>query len=409
MQQHRAERWTFTGSGGETLAAWLDLPVVKPRAYAVFAHCFTCGKDVLAASRISRRLAAHGIAVLRFDFTGLGESGGDFADSTYSSNVDDLVRAADHLREHRSAPTLLIGHSLGGAAVIAAAARIPEVCGVVTIGAPCGPEHVTHLLGTARSEIEAAGQAEVTLAGRSFRVRREFLNDIVEQRQRQRISSLRRPLLVLHSPLDDTVGIDNARLMFDAARHPKSFVALDGADHLLSTPTDAEYAADVIAAWAGRYVVPATAGTRSDDAPDHRSVVVAETGQARFTQRVSAGQHSWYADEPESSGGSDTAPDPYQLLLSALGACTSMTLRIYAERKGWDLRRAAVTLNHDRIHAEDCDSCETPTGQLDRIVREVHLDGELDGDQRATLLAIADKCPVHRTLHSEIVIETDEV
>lgn len=214
---------------------------------------------------------------------------------------------------------------------------------------------------------------------------------------------------MLHSPQDGTVGIDNARLLFDAARHPKSFVALDGADHLLSKPADAEHAADVIAAWAGRYVVPATAATSSDDAPDHRSVLVTETGQARFTQRITAGLHTWAADEPESSGGSDTAPDPYQLLLSALGACTSMTLRIYAERKGWDLRRTTVMLNYDRLHAEDCDSCETSGGKLDRIVREVHLDGDLDAQQRAALLAIADKCPVHRTLQSEIVIETDEV
>jgi uncharacterized OsmC-like protein/pimeloyl-ACP methyl ester carboxylesterase len=410
MRQHRDERWAFTGSGGEALAARLDLPPDDPDAYALFAHCFTCGKDVRAASRISRALAARGIAVLRFDFTGLGESGGDFADSTFSSNVTDLVRAADQLRAQHSAPTLLVGHSLGGAAVVAAAARIPEVRAVATIGAPCSPEHVTTLLAGARPEIEAAGQAEMTLAGRTFRIRREFLTDIAEQQQRERIAALGRPLLVLHSPQDDMVGVDNARLLFDAARHPKSFVALDGADHLLTRAADAEYAADIIAAWAGRHVAPASASMASaEDAPDPGTVLVTETGRARFAQRISAGQHTWGADEPESSGGADTAPDPYALLLSALGACTSMTLRIYAERKGWDLRRTTVTLNHDRLHARDCDSCETTTGQLDRIVREVHLEGELDADQRARLLTIADKCPVHRTLRSETVIETDEV
>lgn len=416
MQQYSDERWTFTGSGGEPLAARLDLPAGEPRAYAVFAHCFTCGKDVVAASRISRRLTDHGIAVLRFDFTGLGESGGDFADSTYSSNVTDLVRAADQLREQRSAPTLLIGHSLGGAAVIAAAERILEVRAVATIGAPCGPEHVLHLFGDARPQIESAGQAEVTLAGRTFRVRREFLDDIAEQHQRERINALRRPLLVLHSPQDDIVGIDNARLLFDAAHHPKSFVALDGADHLLSRPADAEYTADVIATWAGRHLLPVTdptgtesTGTESTVTSDDRSVVVTESGENRLAQRISAGGHTWAADEPESAGGSGAAPDPYQLLLSALGACTTMTLRMYADRKGWELRHATVTLNHNRLHARDCDRCETDSGQLDRIVREIHLDGDLDGKQRTTLLAIADKCPVHRTLHSEVVVETDEV
>jgi putative redox protein len=400
------QRVTFTGTGGEVLAGRLDLPAGPPRAVALFAHCFTCGKDVVAASRISRALTERGIAVLRFDFTGLGESDGEFANSTFSSNITDLVRAADHLRATMAAPALLVGHSLGGAAVLAAAQRIPEVRAVATIGAPADPAHVAGLFRHDRADIEATGEATVYLAGRPFRVRREFLADVAGQPQTARITNLNRALLVLHAPGDDIVGIDNARQIFEAARHPKSFVSLDGADHLLSRRGDAAYAATVIAAWADRYLPSALNREPDTSGGGPASVVVTDSGDGALTQTIQVGGHTLVADEPASAGGDDLGPTPYDLLLAALGACTSMTLRMYARRKNWPLRSTTVTLTHSKIHAADCEACETTSGRLDHILREVSFDGDLDADQRARLLEIADKCPVHRTLHSEVVVET---
>ncbi|WP_166352424.1 bifunctional alpha/beta hydrolase/OsmC family protein [Phytoactinopolyspora limicola] len=402
----KTERMTFTGAGGEDLAGRLDLPDGPPRAVALFAHCFTCGKDVVAASRISRALTEAGLAVFRFDFTGLGESDGEFANATFSSNVTDLIRAADHLRSELAAPSLLIGHSLGGAAVLAAAAKIPEAVAVVTIAAPSDPAHVVNLFADDVDEIEDAGIATVRLAGRTFRVRREFLADIAAQPQAERIAELGRALLVLHAPGDQLVGIDNAREIFDAARHPKSFVSLDDADHLVSDPADAAYAATVIAGWADRYLPSAPPVDDTDTADG--IVIVSETGDSRYTQRIRAGRHLLIADEPTSLGGGDHGPTPYDLLLAALGTCTSMTMRMYAERKGWPLRSVSVRLRHSRIHAEDCAHCETTAGKLDHIQREIHIEGDLDAEQRARLLTIADRCPVHRTLHSEIVVDTTE-
>lgn len=400
----RSREFDFGGSQGERLAARLDLPERTPRAYALFAHCFTCGKDSLAASRISRNLTDFGIAVLRFDFTGLGGSGGDFANTDFSSNVDDLVCAADHLRERFAAPSILIGHSLGGAAVLAVAHRLPEVRAVATIGAPADPAHLAHLL--RHPETEEGGVAEVCLARRTFRIRRGFLDDIAAQPQADRIRRLDAALLVLHSPTDETVGVDNARQIFDLARHPKSFVAIDGADHLLTARADAGYVAAVLAAWADRYT--AGPGLRPErGTPAEGQVVVAESGAGPFGQEILAGRHVLAADEPEPIG-ADTGPSPYDLLLAGLGACTSMTVRMYAQRKQWPLEQVTVSLRHSRIHAEDCAECETGTGKLDRIDRVIRLDGGLDRDQRLRLLEIADKCPVHRTLRSEIVIDTVE-
>ncbi|MGQ0573616.1 MAG: bifunctional alpha/beta hydrolase/OsmC family protein [Pseudonocardia sp.] len=399
------------GGAGAPLAARLDLPLGPPLGLALLAHCFTCSKDQLATARTARGLTSRGIGVLRLDFTGLGESGGEFSDSTFSMNVEDLVRAADWLRAEIGAPTLLVGHSLGGAAVIAAAARIPEVRAVVTIGAPFSPDHVTHLFDAARPEIEADGIAAVHIGGRPFQVSRAFLDDIADQPQRTRLAALDRPLLVLHAPDDDTVDVANARSIVDAAGAAASFVALDGANHLLTRAADADRVAALISAWAAPYLDQAQLDQTQPDqtAPEPGTVEVTESAVGRFTQRIRTPQHEWSADEPPSTGGLGSAPDPYQLLLSALGACTTMTMRMYAERKGWDLRRSTVTLTHDKLHAADCLTCETDTGRLDRIVREIHLDGDLDDTQRATLLAIADRCPVHRTLHSEIIIETDAV
>lgn len=403
------ERFQFTGEGGHQLAAALELPDGEPAAFALFAHCFTCGKDTLAAKRISVALAAKGIAVLRFDFTGLGSSEGDFANSTFSSNLADLVHAADHLRAIRKAPSILIGHSLGGAAILAAAGKIPEAKAVATIAAPSDPAHVTGLFKEHLDNIRTQGEVEVSLAGRPFRIKREFLDDIVEHALMNDVTGLHKALLVMHSPVDDTVGIDNATKIFVAAKHPKSFVSLDHADHLLTKPADALYAADVIAAWASRYVDAARPAKAMDLPEAPRQVVVRETGKSKFNQIISVGPHRLVADEPVAAGGEDAGPGPYDFLLAGLGACTSMTMRLYADRKSLPLDRVTVTLKHSKIYAKDCAECETRDGMLDQIERDIAIDGALDAEQRKKLMEIADKCPVHRTLTSEIRIVTKAV
>ncbi len=401
------ERFQFTGEGGHQLAAALELPDGEPSAYALFAHCFTCGKDTLAAKRISVALAAKGIAVLRFDFTGLGSSEGEFANSTFSSNVADLVRAADHLRTTRKAPTLLIGHSLGGAAILAAAGTIPEAKAVVTIAAPSDPAHVTGLFKEHIDNIRTQGEVEVSLAGRPFRIKREFLDDVAEHELMSDITGLHKALLIMQSPVDDTVGIDNATKIFVAARHPKSFVSLDHADHLLTKPADALYAAEMIAAWASRYIEAAKSTKNAAEEP--RRVVVQETRKSKFNQIITVGPHHLVADEPVAAGGEDAGPGPYDFLLAGLGACTSMTMRLYADRKSLPLDRVTVTLKHSKIYAKDCAECETRDGMLDQIERDIAIDGALDAEQRKKLMEIADKCPVHRTLTSEIRIVTKAV
>jgi uncharacterized OsmC-like protein/pimeloyl-ACP methyl ester carboxylesterase len=399
------ERFQFQGEGGHQLAASLDLPTETPIAYALFAHCFTCGKDVLAARRIAAALAAKGIAVLRFDFTGLGASEGEFANANFSSNVADLVRAADHLRDTRKAPAILIGHSLGGAAVLAAASRIPDAKAVVTIAAPSAPAHVIGLFKDEIEDVRKHGEIEVSLAGRPFKITRQFIDDIAEHDLLAKISKMRKALLVMHAPTDDTVSIDNATRIFTSARHPKSFVSLDGADHLLSKTADATYVADVIAAWATRYIDPLPEQA-TEAAGTPRQIVVQETRASKFQQAVSIGPHRMLADEPVAAGGEDTGPGPYDFLAAGLGACTSMTMRLYADRKALPLDRVTVTLKHSKIHAQDCAECETKNGMLDQIDRVIAMDGTLDAEQRQKLMEIADKCPVHRTLHSEIRIVT---
>jgi uncharacterized OsmC-like protein/alpha-beta hydrolase superfamily lysophospholipase len=400
------ERFQFTSSEGGLLAASLDLPDGEPKAYALFAHCFTCGKDILAAKRIAAALAERGIAVLRFDFTGLGSSEGDFANSTFSSNVADLVRAANHLRDTRKAPAVLIGHSLGGAAILAAAGQITEAKAVVTIAAPSDPSHVTGLFKDHVDTIRKQGKADVSLAGRSFTIKSQFLDDIAEHSLMDRIAHLRKALLVMHSPTDDTVGIDNATRIFVTAKHPKSFVSLADADHLLSQRRDSSYVADVIAAWVSRYTKTAMPEAASEASEAPRQVVVRETRNGKFQNTVSIGPHRMLADEPVAAGGTDTGPGPYDFLLTALGACKSMTMRLYADRKSFPLERATVTLTHSKIHAQDCAECETKEGMLDQIDVLIGLEGPLDTDQYKRIVEIADKCPVHRTLTSEIRILT---
>ena len=359
-----------------------------------------------AARRIAEGLTALGIAVLRFDFTGLGSSEGEFANTTFSSNVADLIAAAEAMRRAARAPAILVGHSLGGAAVLAAAADVPEARAVVTIAAPCDPSHVTGLFKDRLDEIGAKGEVEVALAGRQFRISRAFVDDIAEQKLAERIANLRRALLIFHSPTDEIVGIDNATRIFTAAKHPKSFVSLAGADHLLSRRSDAAYVANVIRAWAERYLEMPEVAPHLPGKPN--LVVVRETGQGRFQQEVMIGPHRFLADEPVDVGGLDSGPGPYDLVLAGLGACTAMTLRLYAERKALPLERVTVELSHAKIHAADCESCETKVGMIDRIERVIALAGRLDADQRRRLMEIADKCPVHRTLTSEIDIRTVE-
>jgi putative redox protein len=401
-----AERFDFPNGRGQTLAALLDRPPGAPRATALFAHCFTCGKDVHAARRIAEALTERGIAVLRFDFTGLGSSEGEFANTSFSSNVADLVAAADHMHRTVGAPSLLIGHSLGGAAVLAAAGGMSEARGVVTIAAPSDPSHVTGLFRDRIEEIRQKGEVDVTLAGRPFQIRREFLDDVAEQRLTACIQALQKALLIFHAPTDAIVGIDNATRIFLAARHPKSFVSLADADHLLSRRGDSAYVAHVLAAWAERYLHAAP--QMPDVMQPAGEVVVRETRAGRFQQEITAGEHRAIADEPVSVGGLDSGFTPYELVLAGLGACTSMTLRIYAERKALPLERVTVSLTHAKIHAADCADCETTAGMLDRIERKVRLEGNLDAAQRVKLIEIAEKCPVHRTLESEIDVVTVE-
>jgi len=394
----------FPGSQGTQLAARLDLPLQTPVAYALFAHCFTCSKDTKAASYISSALAAAGIAVLRFDFTGLGGSEGDFANTGFSSNIEDLVSAADYLRTNYEAPGLLVGHSLGGAAVLAAAPRIPEVRAIATVNAPSDPSHVIHNFASAVEEIESTGKAEVLLGGRRFTIQKSFIDDVRAQNLAELIPKLRRALLVMHAPRDKLVDVSNAQDIFVPAKHPKSFISLDDADHMLSRREDARYAAMVLAAWAARYL-PAPASDEVAQAGED-DVFVAEAGDGKYAQAINVGRHGLRADEPASVGGDDSGPTPYQLLSAALGACTSMTMRMYADRKRIPMDRVSVTVKHEKIHAADCAECETQAGKVDVMRREIRIEGNLTDEQREQLMKIADKCPVHRTLQSEVLVES---
>ena len=408
---------TFTNTRDEQLSARLERPDGPVHATAVFAHCFTCSKDLRAARRLARALADRGIAVLSFDFTGLGSSEGDFAASTFSSDVDDLVAAAEYLAQTVAPPRLLVGHSLGGAAVLTAAGRLDTVEAVATIGAPADVGHLNHLLTDDDVEsIREQGEAEVTLAGRSFSIRSEFLDDLGQHRLTDLLAELDAALLFLHAPLDETVGVDNARILFEAARHPKSFVSLADADHLLTDGADARYAADVIGAWATRYLADVPLGPESAErtapAPMPRGsgtygddVAVARTTSgpdARVTTRGFLLQ----ADEPASAGGTETGPTPYDYLGAALAACTSMTVRMYADRADLRLEEVTTEVAFDRLHARDCEECEHSEGRIQRFTRTVTLQGDLDDEARARLLSIADRCPVHRTLEGQIEIRT---
>jgi uncharacterized OsmC-like protein/alpha-beta hydrolase superfamily lysophospholipase len=398
-------RATFSGSSGDGLAARLDLPDSPVRAFALFAHCFSCTKDIIAARRIASGLASAGVAALRFDFTGLGSSEGDFANTDFSSNVEDVIRAADYLRSNYEAPVILIGHSLGGAAVLAAAERIPEAKAVVTINAPADVAHVLRQLGASLDRIRSEGEGEVKLGGRPFRIRRSFVDDAEMQRLEEKIRTLGRALLILHAPRDEVVGIENASHIFLAARHPKSFISLDDADHLLSRPKDASYAAGIIAAWAARYIPEARLAVAEAE-----HVLVRETGEGKFQTLVISGRHRLIADEPAAAGGLDTGPNPYDYLSIALGACTAMTLRVYAEHKKLALGRVAVEVRHAKVDVDHCADCsevaEGRSGKIDRFERLIRIEGEIDAGLAAKIVEIAEKCPVHRTLESSAAVVT---
>ena len=399
-----AQRITFKGSGSDLLAARLDLPLGPVRSYALFAHCFTCSKDLFAVQRIASELALRGIAVLRFDFTGLGASGGEFANSNFSSNVEDLRRAAAYLAEHHGPAELLIGHSLGGAAVLAVAGDLPAVKAVATIAAPADTEHVVANFHADVPTIERDGQAEVKLAGRRFTITKQFLDDVRGQDLATRIGDLRRPLLILHAPTDEVVGIENARRIYDAARHPKSFMSLDRADHLLTAREDAVFVAEVVSAWCGRYL---SEPSRRDDVEVVEGALVRATGLGRFQQIVQAGPHRLIADEPGSYGGLGSGPSPYDFLSVALGTCTSMTFQLYAERKGWQLPPFSVEVSHAKVHAEDCAICiEGGTGLVDYFDRRIAFASDPGEAVREKALEIAGKCPVHRTLENRSAIAT---
>ncbi len=390
----------FKNQEGKRLAARLDLPLdEKPTAFAVFAHCFTCSKNYNAVVNINRALALHGIAVLRFDFTGLGESEGDFSETGFSTNVADLIAAADFLRDSYEPPRLLIGHSLGGAAVIHAAQRIPSAEAVSTIAAPAELKGLLRFIdGPPLEKLQREGEASINISGRDFKIKEQFLNDLKQDNMEEAIHALRRPLLIFHSPADQIVSIEQAAKIFTAARHPKSFISLDKADHLLANREDSLYVGSVLAAWASKYLKISERKYIQPELSDNR--IIAHTGKTGFRTGIIANGHGLVADEPISVGGANSGPTPYDLLVSALGACTGMTIRMYADREKLPLDSSVVRLRHEKIHAEDCQDCEDPRSKIDFIEREIELQGDLDQPTRQRIFEVANRCPVHRTLAS---------
>ncbi len=400
----RFQKVAFQNSSGENLSGRIDFPLVsRPTAFVLFAHCFTCSKNLKSVDRISEAFTQLGMAILRFDFTGLGRSEGDFADTNFSSNLSDLKDAYTYLEANYEAPRIIVGHSLGGAAVLHIASELPKVQAVATVGAPTDPTHVAHLLSSGKQELEEKGEAEVNIGGRPFRMKKQFLDDLESLGGKDPISNLGKPLLILHSPQDTIVGIENAQDIYVHARHPKSFISLDGADHLMTKEADAKYVGSMIANWSNRYIEL----NEQDEMPEGE--VKTRIGEKGFTTEVIAGRHQMLADEPPSVGGDDQGPTPYGYLLSALGTCTAMTMRMYADYKKIKLEEVEVHLTHDKIHKEDCGNSESSKGKIDQIKRQIKIKGDITTEQRKRLVEIADRCPVHKTLEGKPEILTEEV
>jgi putative redox protein len=400
----KIEKVSFLNTKGQQLSGRLELPInQQPHNFAIFAHCFTCNKNLSAVKNISRALSSNGFGVLRFDFTGLGESDGDFEDTNFSGNVEDLISAADYLKINYKSPTLIVGHSLGGAAAIFAASQINSIKAIATVGAPSNPKHVQHLLHSSLEEIHANGKAVVNLSGRDFTIKKQFIDDLETITLPEVTKKLHKPILVMHSPQDTTVNIKNAEEIYLAARHPKSFVSLDGADHLLSNKADSNYTGNVIAEWAKRYIdLP-----EIDALKTNLQVVASLDDEDGFTTQIKAGKHYMLADEPKSYGGNNFGPSPYELVSAGLSACTAMTIQMYAKRKGWNIDNVEVHTSYGKIHAKDCEHCDENVAKIDTFNREIKLEGDLDKKQIARILQIADKCPVHKTLHNDTQIITN--
>ncbi len=397
-----SEKVTFKNKEGYELHGKLELPLDQvPHNFVIFAHCFTCNKNFFAVKNICDALTDKGFGVLRFDFTGLGESEGEFSDSNFSGNIEDLLSAEEFLKTNYKSPTLLIGHSLGGAAVYFAAQSLPKVKAIATLGAPSSITHVRHLIKDNIEEINKNGKAVVNIGGRSFSIKKQFIEDLEKKDLKEILPKLKKSILILHSPQDNIVEVKNAEELYIAAKHPKSFVSLEGADHLLSNKKDSQYAGNIIGSWATRYLeIPVLHDLES------KHDVAANLGKSNFTTRIKAGNHHFVADEPLSAGGNDFGPDPYQLLAAGLAACTSMTIQMYARRKKWPLETVETHINHLKSYNQDCENCESSSAKIDTFEREIVLIGALDEKQQQRILQIADKCPVHKTLHSKVQIIT---
>lgn len=390
---------------GHKLQAHMELPAnQKPNYYAVFAHCFTCNSSLSAVKNISRSLTNHGFGVVRFDFTGLGKSEGEFSESHFSANVDDLLAVNEYLKEHYQAPSLLVGHSLGGAAVIVAASKLTNIKAVATIGAPAAVNHVTHLFSHSIVEVKGKGDVEVNIGGRPFKINQEFVDDFSKINLPEITKNLHKPLLIMHAPFDQIVGIENAHKLYHDAHHPKSFVSLDNADHLLSNSKDSMYVGNIIGTWVQRYFEPqdnTMLATKNEQLVAHLNLV-----EDNFTTSIQTKKHSFIADEPESVGGNDFGPSPYDYLSTGLAACTVMTLKMYAQRKKWDLQEVYVYVTYSKKHSDDLMlDLETPK-RIDHLQKRLKFVGNLDEKQKIRLKEIAARCPVHKTLQSEVIIET---
>ncbi|NBC58407.1 MAG: alpha/beta fold hydrolase [Bacteroidetes bacterium] len=400
----KSKKVKFKNKNEEELVGRLDLPVDKRiHSYCIFAHCFTCNKNLKAIKNISDGLTSSGFGVLRFDFTGLGQSDGAFEDTDFSHNVDDLIAASKFLEDHYEAPILIIGHSLGGTASIFAAHQLDHIKAYVTIGSPFQPEHVSKLLESKMDEIQSEGKAKVNVGGRSFTIKKDFLEDLQKNKIDEFLGDLKKPYLIFHSPQDEIVGVKNAELLYKNAHHPKSFVSLDGADHLMSNPKDSLYVGQVISSWASRYL---DVFEKEKELKTKHQVVASLDQNDDFTTDMALGSHRMQADEPEGFGGNNLGPNPYELVSGGLAACTAMTIQMYAKRKKWPVENVEVHINHKKDHCDDCENINDKNSKIDIFERDLILKGDLDDKQRQRLLEIANKCPVHKTLHSEVEVKT---